>query len=113
MSSWGSRLLEPVNTPELELAQVADSLNALALRRDRNGVVRVFAPNGSLRHMGRQWTLSPPISAATDKVFQLAEMISVTTLRQLLEFAYYVLSPWHTGSTLVWLLSENDPFGAG
>jgi hypothetical protein len=37
-------------------------------------------------------------------------MVNWRLLHKLLKFAYHVLSPWQIGSTLVWLLDDNDPF---
>jgi DNA integrity scanning protein DisA with diadenylate cyclase activity len=97
-----------VSVPELELAQITERLDAIVLRRDRNRVVRIFVKNGSLQHAGRRWTVAPSVFAAIEQTRRVAPMVGWKALQELLEFACYVLSPWHIGSTLVWLLSAND-----
>jgi hypothetical protein len=109
----GLHFLDPLSVPELELAQLTEKHDAVVIRRDRSSVVTVFARNGSLRHAGRRWTIAPSIFAAVDRTKLVAPMLDWTRLFQLLEFAYYVLSPWHIGSTLIWLLSDDDPFSNG
>lgn len=106
----GLMVLPPTGTPELELARLARNEGAVVIRRDRTGTVRVFTAGGSLRHAHRQWSLSPSLEEAVGKTMRVASMLSPRLLDRLLEFAYYVLSSWHVGATLVWLLSDHDPF---
>ena len=85
----GLHLLDPRSTPELELARTTEQLDAIALRRDRNGVVRFFAQNGSIKCTGRQWRVSLPVASAIDKVLQVASMIDPVIFRKIL-----ALAPW-------------------
>jgi len=109
----GLHFLDPASAPEIQLAQITERLDAVVLRRDRNSVVRVFVKNGSLQHAGRRWTVAPSVFAAIERTRRVAPMLGWKALQELLEFAFYVLSPWHIGSTLVWLLSDRDPFPVG
>lgn len=106
----GLLLLDPSSAPDLQLARIACALKGIAIRRERSGVVRLYGPIGSLRHGGRRWSVSPSIGDAIGRIRQAAPMVDSGLLFKLLEFAYYVLSPWYIGATLVWLLSDRDPF---
>lgn len=108
----GLLLLEPAGTPELELARIAKAATGLVVRRDSNGFVVLLSQSGGLRCEGRRWSVSPSLDEACTSVWRVAEMADYKVLMALLEFAFHVLSPWHVGATLVWLLSEDDPFAA-
>lgn len=105
----GLRLLDPSVAPDLELTRMARPLQGIALRRDTAGVVRIYAPQLTLRHVGRRWTVSPTLADALDHVLGVVTMADRQVLFALLEFAYYVLSPWRIGATLVWVLSDRSP----
>jgi hypothetical protein len=105
----GLLLTEPSGAPDLAVVRIVRSLDAVGIRREGNGVVRVHAPVGSLRHAGRQWSTSPSVGQAVDQIRKVAPMADTALLAQLLDFAYYVLSPWNIGATLVWLLSNREP----
>ena len=106
----GLLLVDPSSTPDLQLANLAREMDGVAFRRERSGVVRVYSLEGALRYAGRQWRPSPSISEAQSTVLKAAPMVDRDLLAGLLSFAYYVLSPWYVGSTLVWLLTDEDPF---
>ncbi len=53
--------------------------------------------------------VSPAIAVAIEKIRQVAPMAGFTVLWNLLEYAFYVLSPWSIGATLVWILSDRVP----
>ena len=109
----GLVLLDPTGSPELELVKLSTSLDGIAFRRNRNGMVRLYGNFGSLQHYGRRWSISPSLETAIGSVCRVASMVNPLRLRKLLEFAYHVLSPWNIGATLVWLLSDRDPFNSG
>ena len=105
----GVRLLDPSVAPDLELTRMARPLQGIALRRDNAGVVRIYEPQLTLRHVGRRWTVSPTLADALTHVLSVVTMADRQVLFALLEFAYYVLSPWRIGATLVWILSDRSP----
>lgn len=105
----GLVVIEPSGAPHLDLARTARSLDGIGIRRERSGVVHVYARIGSLRHAGRQWSGSPSVLHAITRIRQAAPMVDYDVLADLLDFAYYVLSPWGIGATLVWILSDRDP----
>ncbi len=107
----GLLFLDPSGAPDLQLAQISRALDGIGIRRERTGVVRLYGPIGSLRHAGRQWSISPAIDYAIHRIHQVASMVDWGLLSKLLEFAYYVLSPWYIGATLVWMLTDRNPFG--
>lgn len=98
--------------PDLSLARLAVGTNGVALHRNDQGHVRAYSPNGGLRNIGRQWTQSPSIRKAAGTIATAAPTVDGETLGDLLEFAYLVLSPRHIGATLVWLLSNRNPFAS-
>lgn len=104
----GLSLLGPSATPDLQLAQIVRSKKAIIIRRQRGGLVSLYAPDHNLTHVERQWAVSPAINLALSKILQVAPMAEPKVLAQILEFAFYVLSPWRIGATLVWLLSEKE-----
>jgi len=105
----GMLLLDPSLAPDLELTRIARPRNGIAIRRDSNGVVRIYEPHFTLRHAGRRWTISPTLGDAIDHILKVVGMADRRLLFNLLEFAYYVLSPWRIGATLVWILSDREP----
>jgi DNA integrity scanning protein DisA with diadenylate cyclase activity len=109
----GLLLLKPASTPELQISELAAAANAIAIRRDARGVLRVFSEKGILRHVGRIWTSSPALNLAVEHVSRVAPQINQPMLLEILKFAYYVLSAWHIGATFVWLLSDRDDFESG
>jgi hypothetical protein len=106
----GLMLVDPANAPDLELARLARVMDAVAFRRGRSGVLRAYSLEGALRYSGRHWSKSPPIYEAQQTVLKAAPMLDRAKLAHVLEFAYYVLSPWYIGATLVWILDDKDPF---
>lgn len=110
----GLLLLSPSSTPDLQMARLAHDFDGVSVLRDRNGIVRLYgsmhAPFGSLQHAGRRWSVSPSITQAIGRIRQAAPMVDTERLFQLLELAHYVLSPWRIGATLVWFLSDRNPF---
>ncbi len=102
----GLLLIDPSDAPDLQLARMARSLDGLVIRQTRTGVVRAYGPAGSVRQVGRRWTTSPAIDDAINRARKAAPMVPTSTLTSLLDFAFYVLSPWAVGATLIWLLSE-------
>jgi hypothetical protein len=106
----GLLLLDPAAAPELQLAELTRHTDGIAFRRDRFGVVRVYGSGGGLRHVGRRWDTSPALADAFAKVHRSAPMVEWSVLADILRFAYFVLSPWYIGATLVWVLSSADPF---
>lgn len=110
----GLLLLSPSGTPDLQFARLAHEQGGVLILRDRNAVVRLYgsmyASFGSLQYVGRHWSVSPSINQAVGRVCQAASMVEAERLFQLLELALYVLSPWRIGATLVWLLSDRNPF---
>ena len=96
------------------MARLARDLNGVSILRDRKGIVRLYGPLytpfGSLQHAGRRWSVSPSLNQAIGRIRQAAPMVDTERLFQLLEIAHYVLSPWRIGATLVWLLSDRNPF---
>ena len=109
-SSLRLLLLDPAAAPELQLAELTRHTDGIAFRRDRFGVVRVYGSGGGLRHVGRRWETSPSLADAFAKVHRSAPMVGWSVLADILRFAYFVLSPWYIGATLVWVLSSADPF---
>jgi hypothetical protein len=104
----GMLLLDPASAPDLQLATLARETDGVAFLRARTGVVRSYSLEGALRHAGRQWSRSPSIYQAQQVVLNAAPMVSHALLADVLSFAYYVLSPWYIGSTIVWLLNADD-----
>jgi DNA integrity scanning protein DisA with diadenylate cyclase activity len=99
--------------PDLSLARLATLTGGVAFHRSDQGHVRAYSPNGALRNIGRQWTRSPSIQEAAETVTTVAPEVDEETLGNLLEFAYLILSPRHIGATLVWLLTDTNPFTGG
>jgi DisA bacterial checkpoint controller nucleotide-binding/Probable sensor domain DACNK len=106
----GLLLVDPAAAPDLQVAELARHSDGIAFRRERSGVGRVYTVEGGLRYAGRTWARSPALYEAMQTTRRAAPMVDITTLASLLEFAYYVLSPWYIGATLVWLLTDDDPF---
>lgn len=106
----GLLTLNPSLDPDLALARLAVSTSGIALHRNDKGHVRIYAPNGALRNIGRQWTQSPSIQEAVQTVMAVAPDVHEAVLISLLEFAYFILSPRHIGATIVWLLSDTNAF---
>lgn len=106
----GLMLIDPADAPDLKLAGLARELDSVAFTRGRSGVLRVYTLEGALRYSGRHWSKSPSIYDAQQTILTAAPMLDRGKLAHVLEFAYYVLSPWYIGATLVWLLDGNDPF---
>jgi hypothetical protein len=104
----GLFLLKPSDTTELQLIQVIRPLEGIAIRRQRAGVVNLYASTGNLKHLARRWTVSPPLGKAVDRIRAVAPMVDHDLLNAVLDFAYYVLSPWGIGATLVWILSDRE-----
>lgn len=106
----GLLLLDPASAPDLQLATLARETDGVAFLRARNGGVRSYSLEGALRHAGRQWSRSPSIHESQQVVLKAAPMVNHALLADVLSFAYYVLSPWYIGSTIVWLLNDDDPY---
>ena len=104
----GLFLVGPSDAPELQLIQVVRRLQGIAIRRQRSGVVNLYSSTGNLKHLARRWTVSPPVGQAVNRIRAVAPMVDGDQLTALLDFAYYVLSPWGIGATLVWILSERE-----
>ena len=102
----GLMFLQPTDSPELQLVQLAQPLGAVAIRRERGGAVRLYTPSRNLKHVARRWTVSLPVGDAVERILHAVPMADRSILVALLEFAFYVLSPWGIGATLVWVLSD-------
>lgn len=94
---------------DLQLLQLQQELNATICVTDTSGVTKLFCNSGLFIHQYRSWQKKPCINSALQNIWRCALQADRETLKNLLEFCFYDLSPRKIGATLVWCLAEPSP----
>jgi hypothetical protein len=102
----GLLCFDPPLIDEARLVEVALDLKGMICRVDTRACVSLYLGAGIASCENRQWSLKPHVQSILEAVTQCVPRADKITLRKLLEFCYYKLSPSRIGATIVWCLRE-------
>jgi len=94
---------------EVKLIQNFPISGGLIAHRNRHGVSKIFLGDSIWIHEQRNWSFRPNIKKASSNISHCFEKIDKKIMNQILEFAFYMLSPSpKTGAIIVWSASNGE-----
>jgi DNA integrity scanning protein DisA with diadenylate cyclase activity len=102
----GLLCFDPPLADEAQLVAAALDLRGMVGRVDTRAWASLYLGAGIAACENRQWLFKPHVQSILEAVTQCVPQADTVTLRKLLEFCYYKLSPLRIGATIVWCLRE-------
>ncbi len=87
---------------EYALVRLRKSSGGLVGVTDASGTSKFFGANGIAIHEFRRWRKKPTLKHAVNLLLRHAPSIKIASVRKILSFCHYLLSPRRIGATLVW-----------
>jgi DNA integrity scanning protein DisA with diadenylate cyclase activity len=91
---------------EFNLTTLASDITGIVIQRDVHGTVRIFTGDAVYVNQGRKWWRKHAWRVLLKNVREHVPQGDDNILEQILAFSIHVLSPSHTGATIVWWLTD-------
>ena len=103
----GIILVQTVRNKEYNLLETSKQTSSLIfIYKEKK--LKIFAEGKIYIHENRTWQVKDPIDKKIEKVLDLSNFKYPEILSDLIKFAFYELSPKKIGSTLVYLLDDDE-----
>ncbi len=94
---------------EMKMLEISAQCGGVIVHRGSTGDVRIISTDEIVSNKGRAWEVKPNVDSAIRSIQASAPMVDIFLLKKFLQFAFHVLSPARTGTTLVWYLDNKCP----